>query len=120
MTKSAALLNFFNGFGLQAYPRNAVPDDVTFPWLTFDNVIGNPGDRPVSSSVNLWYRTTSEKIPNDKAEEIAKILGPGGVTIPYDEGIIWIQRDEPWCQPLNDENDSAIKRRLLNMTFTYL
>ena len=120
MTKSAALLKFFEGFGIQAYPRNAVPDDLTFPWLTYDNVIGNPGDGPVSSSVNLWYRTTSEKEPNDKAEEISRKIGLGGAVVPYDDGIIWIQRDEPWCQSLNDENDSAIKRRLLNLTFMYL
>ena len=120
MTKQAALQKFFESFGLPAYTTNNVPDDVIFPWLTYEARVGNPGDNPISSVVNVWYRTESEALPNAKVEEIANAITDGGIVLPYDGGAIWIQRGEPWCIPLNDENDSAIKRRQMNVTFNFL
>lgn len=118
MTKEEALYRFFSSFGITAYPSNGVPTDTTFPWLTYSTPIGYDGD--VSAEVNLWYHTESEATPNKKANQIAEAIGMGGVLVKYDDGAIWIKRDNPFIQSLTDENDPAIKRRQLNIIYEYL
>jgi hypothetical protein len=120
MTKDVALQSFFEGFEIPAYPSSSVPEDVVFPWLTYDPVFSDFGNEPVSVSVNLWYRTESEKIPNEKAFEIEKAIGEGGKTILCDEGIIWIKKGSPFCQNLRDETDSIIKRRYIQLVAEFL
>lgn len=119
MTKTGALNKFFNSFGIKAYPNTSVPDETEFPWLTYEPTIGNAGDSPIAISVNLYYYTDSEAVPNSKVEEIAEAISLGGVQIPYDGGSIWIQRGTPWClSPVND--NPAIKMRQLNVILNYL
>lgn len=118
MTKEKALYNFFSGFGITAYPSNAVPENTTFPWLTYSTPIGYDGD--VSAEVNLWYHTESEATPNKKADDIAKVIGRGGVILTYDDGAIWIKRGNPYSVSLTDDNDATIKRRQLNIIYEYL
>lgn len=122
MTKAEALYSFFSGFGISAYASSSVPDDAVFPWLTYDlSTSAWDGDNggEVSLTVNLWYYTTSEAVPNAKAEEISKAIGLGGKLLPCDEGYIWLKRGSPWCQSLHDESDSNIKRRYINITADY-
>lgn len=120
MTKSQALQTFFSSFGMTAYTSTSVPDDVIFPYLTYDLITGAWGDEQAAITVNLWFYTESEAIPNAKAEEISKKIGLGGITIPCDDGIIWIKRGSPWCQSLTDETNKTIKRRYINITVEYL
>lgn len=120
MTKSQALRTFFSSFGMTAYTSTSVPDDVIFPYLTYDLITGAWGDEQAAITVNLWFYTESEAIPNAKAEEISKKIGLGGITIPCDDGIIWIKRGSPWCQSLTDETNKTIKRRYINITVEYL
>ena len=119
MTKGAALQQFFDSF-LPAYATNAVPDDVVFPYLTYSAVFDAFDGQPVSLTVNLWYYTTSEALPNAKAQEISDALGIGGKVLPIDGGYIWIRRGSPFCQALADETDKNIKRRYLNITAEFL
>ena len=120
MTATGSLYNFFSGFGIPAYPSNAVPDDTTFPWLTYDVATGFFGDGDIPITVNLWYHTESEADPNRKAAEIAEAVGFNGALITCDTGAIWIKRSAPFCQNLADENDPLIKRRLINLALEYL
>lgn len=125
MTKDKALHAFFTGFDIPAYPSNAVLNeegepDVIFPYLTYTPVFDAWGGEPVSLTVNLWYRTESEAVPNAKAQELSSAIGLGGRLVPCDEGYIWIKRGSPWCQSLSDETDPAIKRRYINVTAEYL
>lgn len=120
MTAEAALYQFWSGFGINAYPTTAVPDDTVFPWLTYEVQTGFFGDGELGIAVNLYYYTDSEKEPNLKAKEIADAIGQGGVQIPYDDGTIWIKRGTPWCINLVDNTDRTIKRRQLNVTLEYL
>lgn len=118
MTKAAALYNFFSSFGLAAYPSNAVPTETVYPWLTYDVTVDSFGSLPVSCGVNLYYHTESEKEPNEKAEEIEKAVGRGGVTIPCDSGFLWIKKGAPFCQSLNT-GDEGEKRRFINLLIEY-
>lgn len=120
MTKAAALQEFFERFSLPAYVATNVPEDATFPRLTYSPVFDSLTGGPVSIDVNLWYRSESEVEANSKAQELFKRIGDGGVTIPCDDGIIWINRDSPFCQNLADPDDSKIKRRYILLTAQYL
>lgn len=120
MTKGEALQQFFAGFGIPAYPATSVPDDATFPWLTYDLVIGGWESGETALTVNLWFYTESEAIPNAKAQEIADVIGLGGVTLPCQNGLIWLKRGSPWSQSLRDEANPNVKRRYLNITAEFL
>lgn len=120
MTKDKALYAWFNSFGIPFYPSTNVPEDAVFPWGTYELITGAWDGGEVGLTVNLWYYTESEAIPNAKAEEMSKAIGLGGVTIPCDGGFIWIKRGSPWCQSLKDEASPMIKRRYINVTAEYM
>lgn len=120
MTKAAALHQFFSGFGVTAYTATGVPDDAIFPYLTYELITSAWGGEPVGLTVNLWFYTESEAIPNAKAEELSAAIGMGGKVLPCDGGYIWLKRGTPWCQSLSDEADPTIKRRYINVTAEYL
>lgn len=120
MTKAAALYDFFSSFGITAYASTNVPDDVIFPYLTYTPVLGSFGDTSAAITVNLWYYTDSEAIPNAKAEEISKRLGLGGERLACDDGVIWLTRGAPWCQSLTDETSKSIKRRYININAEFI
>lgn len=119
MTKGAALQAFFGGI-MTAYAASAVPDDATLPYLTYDLITSAWGDSEVGLTVNMWFRTTSEKEPNAAVDKLSKAIGLGGVQLPCDDGIIWLKRGSPWAQSLTDETDKTIKRRYINVTAEYL
>ena len=119
MTKGAALQAFFGGI-MTAYASSAVPNDATLPYLTYDLITSAWGDGEVGLTVNMWFRTTSEKEPNEAVDKLSKAIGLGGVQLPCDDGIIWLKRGSPWAQSLTDETDKTIKRRYINVTAEYL
>ena len=119
MTKGAALQAFFGGI-MTAYAASAVPDDATLPYLTYDLITSAWGDGEVGITVNMWFRTTSEKEPNAAVDKLSKAIGLGGVQLQCDDGIIWLKRGSPWAQSLTDETDKTIKRRYINVTAEYL
>lgn len=119
MTKDKALQAWFEQF-LDAYPTSNVPHDVTFPYLTYELITGAFDSGEVGLTVNLWYYTESEAVPNAKAQEISNAIGYCGTVIPCDGGYIWLKRGSPWCQNIAEESDANIKRRYLNVTAEYL
>ena len=119
MTKGAALQQFFSQF-LTAYTATSVPEDVVFPYLTYDAVFDAWGGEPVSLTVNLWFYTESEAVPNAKADEISKALEGGAVLDMVNGEYIVLHRGSPWCQALRDETNNNVKRRYLNVTADYL
>lgn len=118
MTKAAAIHNFFNSFGIPAYPTDEVPDDTIFPWITYEPVIGNYyGQQTVFPSVNVYYRDTSNVAINAKIDEISKAIG-NGIVIDCDDGKIGIYLSGPWDK-LTDQADSAIKRKYTTLQMTF-
>lgn len=120
MTKEQALHNFFNSFDIVGYRKTSVPDDVIFPYLTYDVPISSFEEDPVSITVHLYDYTDSEAVPDAKAEEIRQRIGMGGVLLNCDGGAIWLKWGVPWCQSLVDETNRNIKRRYINITAEYL
>lgn len=118
MTATAALYAYFNNFMI-SYPATAVPDDTVFPWLTYEVITGRFGDLPAGITVNMWFRTDSESVPNQKTEELRDYIEKNDL-IKCDSGYIWIKPGAPWAQSLTDDTDPFIKRRYINMTLEFL
>ena len=120
MTKEQALYQFFNSFGIVGYRNTSVPDDVIFPYLTFDMPVSSFEEDPASITVNLYYYTDSEAEPDSKAEEMRQSIGMGGKLLKCDGGYIWLKWGSPWCQSLVDDTNANIKRRYMNITAEFL
>ena len=122
MTKEAALYNFWSMFGLPAYEENSVPtgeDGAEFPYITYQVVTDSFGN-DVALTGSVWYRSTSWKEANAKAQEISDKISRGGVTLACDGGIIWIRRGVPFAQSMGDESDDLIKRKYLNIAAEFM
>lgn len=123
VTPEAAIYRFMNRFGIPAYPSSSVPDQTerAFPYITYDLVVGTWDSGTSSMVANVWYRTESEAEPNQKVREIGRAIGLGGVTLPCDDGMLWLRRGRPWSQALViGEEDAMVKRRYLIIDIEYL
>lgn len=120
MTKGSAIHAWFNGFGIPFYPATSVEEGAAFPYGTYDQILGawDSGARPMTA--NLWYRTDTEAVPNAKAQEMSDALGPSGVLLPCDGGMVWLKRGSPWSQNMSDPDDAKIKRRRLSLTVEFM
>lgn len=119
MTKGAALQSFFDSI-MPSYASSSVPDNAALPYLTYELITSAWNGGEVGLTVNMWFRTTSEKEPNEAVDKLSKAIGLGGVQLPCDDGMIWLKRGSPWAQSLTDETDKTIKRRYINVTAEYL
>ena len=119
MTKGAALQSFFDSI-MTSYAASSVPENATLPYLNYDFITSAWDGGEVGLTVNMWFRTTSEKEPNAAVDKLSNAIGLGGVQIPCDDGVIWLKRGSPWAQSLTDETDKTIKRRYINVTAEYL
>ena len=120
MTKNAAIQSFFSGFGLDTYPSTSVPtgpDAPSFPYLTYTASTACELGR-VAVTASLWYRSTSWTALNAKVEQISRAVGTRTV-IECDDGAIIIRRGNPWAQPMGDDTDNMIKRKILTFEFLY-
>lgn len=117
-TKAGAIYNFLSGFGIPAYPSTSVPDDAQLPYITYDFIDGAYGD-VVHMLVNMWFRTFSEKVPNDKVQELSDAIGANGVMLTCDQGAMRVYRGTPFAQVARDPDDT-IKRRYINIDVMYL
>lgn len=119
MTKSAAIFQFWNSFGLTAYEENTVPTDAAFPYITYQ-LVTDSFYREVPVTASLWYRSESWTGINAKTEEISQTISRGGKIISCDGGAIWLKRGQPFAQNMGDESDDLIKRKYLNITAEFL
>ena len=119
MTKAAAYHAFWSQFDIPAFEENSVPDGADapgFPRLTYEFGTDAFSDYGLSLTVSVWYRSASWVDINAKVEQIAALIGRGGVQAPCDGGSFWITRGTPWALSMGDENDDLIKRKVLNVT----
>ena len=115
MTKSAAIYQCWNSFGLTAYEENTVPHYAAFPYITYQ-LVTDSFDREIPITASLWYRGESWTAINAKTEVISQTISRGGKIVPCDGGAIWLKRGQPFAQSMGDESDDLIKRKYLNIT----
>jgi hypothetical protein len=118
MTKAAAIYQFWGTF-LTAYEENTVPEDATFPYITYQFVEGSLGN-DVQMTASVWYRGSTWVGANAKAQEISDAIGQGGKILSCDGGKIWLKRGTPFAQNMGDDTDNLIKRKYLNITAEFL
>lgn len=121
MTKNAVIQKFFESFGLDAFPSISVPtsgdEKPQFPYLTY-SVNTDCEVARVSGTASLWYRSESWTALNAKVDEISQLIG-SGITLDCDEGGIIVRKGNPWAQPLGDDSDNMIKRKILSFEFLF-
>ena len=119
--KEKALHSFWNSFGLKAYDETTVPDDATFPRITY-NVVTDSLGGVVSLHADLWYRSNSWQGVTDLSETIARrIKGKGFVSLPIEGGgYIYLSGGKPFSQRIDDPDDDSIKRIYINIQAEYL
>lgn len=115
MTKAEALYGFWASFGMAAYEEGSVPDGAGFPYITYPLVSGDFG-QIVSTTADVWYRSTTIAGINEKTNEIAGRIGLGGVKLPCSRGHIHLYCGSPWAQLMGDPDDDMIRRMHLNIT----
>ena len=121
MTPEAAIYQFLASFGIPAYAATSVPDQATFPYISYELVVGEWLADEVNMPVNVWYRTESEAQPNAKVREIGERIGMGGVLLHCDNGVLWVKKGSPWAQAVTVEGeDEKVKRRYVNINIEYL
>ena len=116
MTKYQALFDFFSSFGIPTYLESSVPETANFPYITYNLVTSTfTQETATNMVVNVFYRQ-NEAVANDKVSEISRAIGLNGRLLNCEDGKVWLQRGNPWCQSMSDPVDDKIQRRYLNVT----
>ena len=118
MDAEQTIHSFWASFGIPAFDENSVPDDAAMPYITY-SVSYDSFDNEVSLSASLWYRSTSWTPITVKAHEIRNYISMGGITLPTDNGIVWIKKGSPFYQRLGDV-EKNIKRIYFNIKAEYI
>ena len=121
MNKNAAIHSFFSSFGLTAYPASSVPtsgDEMPeYPYITY-SVNTDQGVEKVQGNASVWYRSESWTGINAKVDQISQAIGTR-ITLECDEGGIIVRKGTPWAQPMGDDSDNMVKRKILTFEFLF-
>jgi len=119
MTKDAVIQSFFASF-LPAYPAISVPtgdDAPEYPYITYTSPTDADMGR-LSVTASLWYRGTNWTSVNAMIRQMSEVIGQAK-TLPCDDGAIIVRKGTPWAQPMGDNADPMVKRKILNFEFLY-
>lgn len=117
MNKAQSIHDFWSGFKIPAYDENSVPDNATFPYITY-SVVTDSLDYVALLTASIWYRSSSWEDVTLKSMEISEAL-KDGVVIKLDKGYTYLYRGTPFAQRVKD-NDDMIRRIYLNVNVEYL
>ena len=117
LTKTEALYELFNSFGVDAYPSGNVPEGAKYPYLTYTKGVGSPYE----STLHYYDYTESEISPDLAMDRICDRFRNGGVHVEYDKGVIWayISHDDAHWYASPDEADRFRKHRLANISLDF-
>ena len=119
MTPEAAVTRWLaDAVGLRVHARGHVPEGSTYPYATL-YLPGCCGGSTSAAAIDLWYRGAGEAEPNAAARRLSAAISRGGAMVPFDGGAAWVRRGEPWCQPVEDQDD-AVERRTINIEVEWL
>ena len=117
MVKEQALHRFFSQFAT-AYEQNTVPENAALPRITY-SVATDFFDRPVSLTASIWSRSMSWVQATEIKDAIEEAIGYGGMTMKYNNGMLWIKPGHPFSAPMSDLDDS-IRRIVLNFEAEFI
>lgn len=111
--KWMAIKNFWKRFNLPAYDENTLPDNISMPYITYESSTSDFDER-IQLSASLWYYSTLWDEISQKASEIEELIG-GGYSEPYDNGRIWITKDYPFAQRMNEPGSDMTRRMVIHI-----
>ena len=111
---AAKLKLFFSSFGLSAYTRQNVPDEVEIPYIAYD-LVEPRWDRQGNMNCQVYYPKKHVEELLTKADEIKAAIGYG-LQITMSEGYIMLYLADLQGQQETDEmTDSVIISILINV-----
>ena len=126
MNKAQALHKFWSSFSLPAIDEDSAYDlkdddllSLGDTYITYEAATDEIGQK-VTLSGSIWDRSTSWETVSLKADEIFNAISYGGITIPYNGGMLWITRGTPFAQRTVVEEDYDYRRITLNINAEYL
>lgn len=117
MVKEQALHRFFSQFAT-AYDESTVPENATLPRITY-SVATDSFNRPVSITASIWSRSKSWVQATEIKDTIDEAMGHGGMTVKYEDGMLWMTPGTPFAQRMSDLDDS-IRRIVLNFEAEFI
>lgn len=123
MNKAEALHTFWSSFGLKAYDENTIPTGdklPQLPYITYSTQTDSIGNI-LALTGSIWYRSSSWKEVEQKAEEVAEKVGKSGYYLcRLDNGYLWITKGTPFSQRMSDPADDMIRRVYINLHGEFL
>ena len=105
MIKTAqSLVEWFSQFDLPVYQQDDVPDGASAPYITIP-LVDPEWSSQASFPFQIWYRTTSNLPPMQKADEILAAVGEAGVRIYFNGGLLVLRIDSDTPPQIMVEND---------------
>jgi len=98
---ATALYEFWNSFGVNAYPEETIPEDAKQPYITYEIVMPEWYGM-ATYNAKLWTYSTSFKQVFSLAEMIRQAIGEGK-RIPLKNGSIWLFKEENFFQIMPSE-----------------
>ncbi len=117
MEKQQSYYSFWNSFEIPAYDENSVPDDATFPYITYQ-VISSDYDNVIYPTASIWTRSASWTVADEKLNEISRRIEEM-LPIPLTGGYMRIDKGSPFAQRMAEE-DRTVKRYVLNLNVEFL
>lgn len=122
MNEWGAINEFWNSFGVPAFDENTTPDvndKPEYPYITYEMSIGYLDDT-VNLSASLWDYSKSWGTLSAIVEKISKKLGRGGAIVPFDGGVLVINRGTPFAQRASFQELDMIRRIFINIQVQFL
>lgn len=114
---ASTLKSFFREFGIPAYARNKIPDEVTIPYIAYD-LIEPRWNEQGNASCQVYYPKNQSEELLTKADEILAAIGEG-VKITMPGGYLILYLAETQGQEMADtETDSIYISLIINSYHT--
>lgn len=118
MDKWQALYSFFNSFGVQAYEVSTLPENATFPRITYSSAIGSIDD-VIQIDASVWDLSNSWANVDEIVKAIeSKIQNIGCPQI--EGGRYRVYKGTPYAQRMTDPENDNIRRTVLHINFEFL
>ena len=95
-----------------------MPNDAALPYLTYETAIDSL-DGVLTVTATPWMRTESWAPLDAVINGISDYIGRG-ICIPFDDGVMLVNKATPFSQRRTDEDDTSIKGYLTSIQIEFL
>lgn len=117
LNKFSAQKVYWSSFGFPAYQEQTVPDDVKFPYITYQTASGSLNG-VVNVSASVYYKGTSWASIMQEVLQMEKSIDR---QVFIDGGIMKVRKPiSNFAQPMPESGDTKIRRMLLTVEIEFL